>query len=83
MAEGARNAFGSSVALALTGIAGPGGGSAEKPVGLVHYAVATEAGTTDVRAVFTGNREQVRKRAAFAGLALVRAVVQRGHGAAG
>jgi nicotinamide-nucleotide amidase len=83
MAEGARRVFAADLSLALTGIAGPGGGSAEKPVGLVHYAVASEAGTSDVRAVFAGSREQVRRRAAFAGLALVRAVAQRGHGSAG
>jgi nicotinamide-nucleotide amidase len=82
MAEGARRVFGSNLALALTGIAGPGGGSPEKPVGLVHYAVASADGTTDVRAIFGGNREQVRRRAAYAGLALVRAVAQRGHGSA-
>jgi nicotinamide-nucleotide amidase len=79
MAEGARRVFGSSFALALTGIAGPGGGSPEKPVGLVHFAVASAAGTTDARAVFTGNRDQVRRRAAYAGLALVRTIAQRGH----
>ncbi|HEY4105154.1 MAG TPA: nicotinamide-nucleotide amidohydrolase family protein, partial [Polyangiaceae bacterium] len=79
MAEGALRAFNVDVALALTGIAGPGGGSPEKPVGLVHYAVTTRAGTSDVRAVFSGNREQVRRRAAFAGLSLVRSVVLRGH----
>jgi nicotinamide-nucleotide amidase len=79
MAEGARRAFGSDLALALTGIAGPGGGSPDKPVGLVHFAVASEAGTSDRRVVFTGTREQVRRRAAFAGLALVRAVAQGGH----
>jgi len=79
MAEGARRVFGSNLALALTGIAGPGGGSPDKPVGLVHYAVASDTGTIDERSVFGGNREQVRRRAAFAGLALVRAVVQRGH----
>jgi nicotinamide-nucleotide amidase len=82
MAEGARRVFGSSLALALTGIAGPSGGTPDKPVGLVHYAVASSAGTTDVRTVFGGNREQVRRRAAFAGLALVRAVVQQGHDSA-
>ena len=80
MAAGARRAFACDLALALTGIAGPGGGSPEKPVGLVHYAVASANGISDVRAVFTGDREQIRRRAAFAGLALVRAVVQRGHG---
>ena len=79
MADGAREAFAADVALALTGIAGPNGGSAEKPVGLVHFAVATANGISDRRVVFPGNREQVRRRAAFAGLALVRSVVQRGH----
>ena len=79
MAEGARLAFNSDVALALTGIAGPDGGSADKPVGLVHYAVASAQGVSDRRVVFSGTREQVRRRAAFAGLALVRAVALHGH----
>ena len=69
----------SDFALSLTGIAGPSGGSEEKPVGLVHFAVATDSGVSDRRVVFTGNREQVRRRAAFAGLSLVRTVALRGH----
>ena len=80
MAEGARRAFACDVALALTGIAGPGGGSEEKPVGLVHYAVATAENTTAAHAVFPGDRGQIRRRAAFAGLALVRSIVRHGHG---
>jgi len=79
MAEGALLAFNADIALALTGIAGPTGGSEEKPVGLVHFAVATAAGISDRRVVFSGNRDQVRRRAAFAGLALVRRVAQFGH----
>ena len=79
MAEGARLVFNSDLALALTGIAGPTGGSEEKPVGLVHLAVASAAGVSERRAVFTGNREQIRRRAAFAGLSLVRRVAQHGH----
>jgi len=71
--------FGSDVALALTGIAGPGGGTEQKPVGLVHYAVSTADGTSDRRVVFSGNREQIRRRAAFAGLALIRAIIRGGH----
>ncbi|HEX6274982.1 MAG TPA: competence/damage-inducible protein A [Polyangiaceae bacterium] len=78
MAEGARRRFGASVALAVTGVAGPDGGSAEKPVGLVHWAVANDAGVVARHAVFSGAREQVRRRSAYAVLALVRRVVRGG-----
>jgi nicotinamide-nucleotide amidase len=79
MADGARRAFNADIALALTGIAGPGGGSADKPIGLVHLAVSTADGLSDRRLMFSGSREQVRRRAAFAGLSLVRSIAQRGH----
>ena len=77
MAEGARRRFGSDLALALTGIAGPDGGTPEKPVGLVHWAAASEAGVVAKHAVFSGNREQIRRRSAYAALALARRVVLR------
>ena len=76
MAEGARRVLRADVALAITGIAGPGGGTATKPVGLVHFAVSTAAGTTDEHFVFPSDRQRVRLRAAYAGLALVRRVVE-------
>ncbi|MFO0567873.1 MAG: competence/damage-inducible protein A [Polyangiaceae bacterium] len=79
MAEGARSALGADLALALTGIAGPSGGTEEKPVGLVHFAVASKDGTSDRQMVFPGTRTQIRDLAAFAGLALVRKVVREGH----
>jgi nicotinamide-nucleotide amidase len=72
MAEGARARFGASIAAAVTGVAGPDGGTADKPVGLVHFAVASERGTRVKVVTFTGNRSDIRKRAAFAALALVR-----------
>lgn len=71
MAEGCREAFGVEVAVAVTGVAGPAGGSAEKPVGLVHLAVATPRGTTHRRAVFAGDRKAVRDATVDAALALV------------
>lgn len=82
MAEGARSRYGADIALAITGIAGPGGGSAEKPVGLVHYAVATPQGTVHHRFVFAGDRDFVRLRAAYAALGLVLRVVRDGLDAA-
>lgn len=78
MAEGARARFDVDIALAVTGIAGPDGGSAEKPVGLVHYAVATRAATEARHFVFNGDRELIRLRAAYAALALVYRTVRAG-----
>ena len=71
MAEGCRETFGVDVAVAVTGIAGPAGGSAEKPVGLVHLAVATPEGTIHQRAVFPGDRRAVREATVDAALAMV------------
>ncbi|MDD5556740.1 MAG: nicotinamide-nucleotide amidohydrolase family protein [bacterium] len=72
MAAGARRAFGADIGLAATGIAGPGGGSEEKPVGLVYIAVAAGRGRPLVRRCrFTGGRAIVKERAAAAALALL------------
>jgi len=60
MAAGAKRLTGADVAVAVTGIAGPGGGSAEKPVGLVWFGLATDAGVRTERALFPGDREDVR-----------------------
>jgi nicotinamide-nucleotide amidase len=79
MAEGARRAFATDLALAVTGIAGPSGGSADKPVGLVHFALATKQETIQLERRFPGRRELVRRFAAFAGLALVRRAVLDGR----
>lgn len=71
MAEGAQETAGVEVALAVTGIAGPGGGSAEKPVGLVYLACTTAAGTTVVEKRFGDiGRQQVREATVVAALEL-------------
>jgi nicotinamide-nucleotide amidase len=73
MAAGAKRVSGADVALSLTGIAGPSGGSEEKPVGTVYIALARPDGTIDVRhRVFGGDRAQIQTLAAYAGLQMVR-----------
>jgi len=72
MAEGARRRTGASLAVAVTGIAGPGGGSPEKPVGTVWFALADANGTDAVCERFPGDRALVRERAALYALNMVR-----------
>lgn len=72
MAEGVRQRLGADFGLAFTGIAGPDGGTDEKPVGLVHWALSSAAGTERKERVFTGDRLVVRRRAVFSGLDTVR-----------
>lgn len=68
MAEGALRASGAALAVAITGVAGPGGGTAAKPVGLVYIAVATRAGTQAMAHHFSGDRCAIRLAAVEAAL---------------
>jgi len=72
MAEGARKLTGSDYALSVTGIAGPDGGTQEKPVGLVYTALAGPDGTRVTRSVHGGDRHMIRTRAALSALNLLR-----------
>ncbi len=72
MAGGARALYGADYALATTGIAGPGGGSEEKPVGLVYLAVADAEGTICLRQNWPGTREQFKHRVSQYALNLLR-----------
>lgn len=76
MASGARAALGCDIALALSGVAGPSGGTEYKPVGLVHYAVATPDQVIARQRVFGGDREAIQARAAYAGLDLIRELLR-------
>ena len=76
MAEGARRAFGSDLAVATTGIAGPGGATPRKPVGLVYVALAGPRGTTFVEHRFPGDRAAVVAEAAEAALHMLLAEVR-------
>ena len=72
MAEGAKRVCGSSVAVAITGIAGPEGGAPDKPVGTVCFAVCGPGTTRASTKLFAGGRERVRMAAAFYALDLAR-----------
>jgi nicotinamide-nucleotide amidase len=72
MARGAKKALNVDFALATTGIAGPDGGSAEKPVGLVWFALIDDAGeVTTHRGTFPCNRNDVLTRATMTALSLI------------
>lgn len=70
MAEGAAKAAGADVALSITGIAGPDGGTADFPVGLCYIGCYYNGETVVVRHVFEGDRQQVRKQAVQAAIEL-------------
>jgi nicotinamide-nucleotide amidase len=75
MAEGALRIFGTDLAVSVTGIAGPEGGSAGKPVGTVWFGIAGKGRTEAVKRLFSGDRDGIRNRASmFALLCLWRKV---------
>jgi nicotinamide-nucleotide amidase len=71
MAEGAVRLLGVDLAVSVTGIAGPGGGTPDKPVGTVWFAVASATRTEARRVVFLGSRREIRERAAQTALYLL------------
>ena len=72
LALGVRQRFGAAVGLSITGIAGPDGGSADKPVGLVYVGLAGSERTLHFRRIIPGERDSIRERAAFFALACLR-----------
>lgn len=62
MAEGARSRLAAELAVAVSGIAGPSGGTADKPVGTVYFAWAAPGGVTAARRIYAGSREAVRRQ---------------------
>ena len=72
MAVGGLDRTGADYAIAVTGIAGPGGGSPDKPVGTVWIGVAARAGKRDIRRFqFTGDRDRIRQHSATMALAML------------
>ncbi len=68
MAEGVRRVSSTTLGLAITGIAGPGGGSEEKPVGTVFIALASPKGTVSKKYQFWGDRNQIKTISAYTGI---------------
>lgn len=79
MAHGARARLGADVAVAVTGVAGPGGGAPGKPVGLVFAHAVGPEGEDAVRTELPGDRELIRGRATAAALHLVRRLLESRH----
>ncbi len=75
MARGIAKTAGTDIGLSTTGIAGPGGGSQEKPVGLVYIGLYYKGQVTSIRRVFTGDRRKIRERAARTALNEVRCLL--------
>jgi nicotinamide-nucleotide amidase len=75
MAEGARSALGADWGLSITGVAGPAGGTAEKPVGLVYIGCAGPEGTKVAEHTFRGDRERIRARATVHALHMLRSAL--------
>lgn len=77
MAEGAAKAAGADAALSVTGIAGPGGGTEEKPVGLVYIGCYVKGEITVKKYIFQGDRQSVRRQAVNAALELLWEKIER------
>ena len=78
MAEGGVVQSGADLAVSITGVAGPGGGSAEKPVGLVHFGAARKGfETLSERHVFPGDRDAIRRLTVITALAMLVKLAER------
>lgn len=79
MASGARDSLGAEIGVGITGVAGPGGGSPEKPVGTVWTAIDVRGSVRARRSVYVGDREEIRQRAAQGALDMVRRALAEGQ----
>jgi len=79
MAAGARRVAKSDYALALTGVAGPNGGTPAKPVGTVFIALATAAGVQVKKCFFSGDRWEIKRQASDAALEMLEASLSHGN----
>jgi nicotinamide-nucleotide amidase len=77
MARGVRHALHSTIGLSITGIAGPGGGSPEKPVGLVYIGISDENQSESRHRIMPGDRESIRERSSYLALSWLRRFLMR------
>jgi PncC family amidohydrolase len=77
MAAGARKALRASIGVGITGIAGPSGGTMEKPVGLVYIAICSDHGSACTRNLFDGDRSAVKNSAAKRALEMLEEFVSK------
>ncbi|MDQ0151028.1 competence/damage-inducible protein A [Eubacterium multiforme] len=75
MAEGIAKRAGARIGISTTGIAGPGGGTEEKPVGLVYFGIYVDGKVETYKHIFTGDRNEVRNRASMTALNIIRKVL--------
>jgi nicotinamide-nucleotide amidase len=75
MAEGVRRRFGSTYGLSITGVAGPGGGTRDKPVGLVYIGLSNLKKTKVIRTMFPSNRDLIRARSVTVALDMLRRIL--------
>jgi PncC family amidohydrolase len=80
MATACRDRFDSDFAVSITGVAGPSGGTPDKPVGLVFIAAATRSGVRSTRHRFSGDRATVREAAATTALSMVQELLDAAAG---
>ena len=77
MAEGISRAIGTDIGVGITGIAGPGGGTKQKPVGLVFIAVSGPRGTMVKENHFSGARTEIKRQTTDTALELTRAYLEQ------
>lgn len=75
MAEGIAKRAGARIGISTTGIAGPGDGTEEKPVGLVYFGIYVDGKVETYKHIFTGDRNEVRNRASMTALNIIRKVL--------
>lgn len=79
MAAGARRALGADIGVGITGVAGPGGSTATKPIGLVYIAVSSIEASVCRKSLFKGSRSSIKKQSAERALAMLKGLLDKIH----